>query len=114
MSLESTNLPDDVQSLKQIIFSLQLQNDHLQEMVRLLQNEIFGRKSEALPAVNSNQLPLFASDAPVEPIEKDDDIVVPAHTRKNTVVNRCPRICPGSRLSTICRKPRNAAPAAPN
>jgi len=34
MFSESTNLPDDAQSLKQIIFSLQLQNDHLQEMVR--------------------------------------------------------------------------------
>lgn len=33
---------------------------------------------------------------------------------KNAVVNRCPRICPGSRLSTIFLKRRSAAPAAPN
>jgi transposase len=82
MSLESTSLPGDAQSLKQIISSQQQQIDYLQEMVRLLKNELFGRKSEALPAVNSNQLPLFASDAPVEPIEKDDEIVIPKHTRK--------------------------------
>ena len=82
MSLESTSLPGDAQSLKQIISSQQQQIDYLQEMVRLLKNELFGRKSESFPAVNSNQLPLFESNAPVEPVSNDDDIVVPAHTRK--------------------------------
>ncbi|MCB2149473.1 MAG: transposase [Deltaproteobacteria bacterium] len=79
---ESTSLPADAQSLKQIISSQQQQIDYLQEMVRLLKNELFGRKSEALPAVNANQLPLFESNAPVEPVSNDDKIVVPAHTRK--------------------------------
>jgi transposase len=82
MSLESISLPDDAQSLKQIISSQQQQIDYLQEMVRLLKNELFGRKSEAIPAANANQLPLFESNAPVEPVSNDDDIVVPAHTRK--------------------------------
>ena len=82
MFTESTSLPDDAQSLKQIISSQQQQIDYLQEMVRLLKNELFGRKSESLPAVNANQLPLFESNAPVEPVSNDDDIVVPAHTRK--------------------------------
>jgi transposase len=83
MSSTPTSLPDDAQSLKQIIFSLQLQNDHLQEMVRLLKNELFGRKSESLPEANSNQLQLFGPNAAVEPISSDEQIVVPAHTRKN-------------------------------
>ena len=82
MLSESTNLPDDTQSLKQIIFSLQQQNDYLQEMVRLLKNELFGRKSETLPVVNPNQLQLFNPSEPVEPIQSDDEIVVPEHTRK--------------------------------
>ena len=82
MLSESNNLPDDAQSLKQIIFSQQQQIDYLQEMVRLLKNELFGRKSEALPAVDPNQLQLFNPDQPAEPLQSDDDIVVPEHTRK--------------------------------
>jgi uncharacterized coiled-coil protein SlyX len=53
MSLELKQLPDDTESLKQIITSQQHQIDHLQEMVRLLQNEIFGRKSEVRAAGQS-------------------------------------------------------------
>ena len=82
MISELTDLPDDALSLKRIISSQQQQIDHLQEMVRLLQNEIFGRKSEVLPTVNPNQLQLFSPDEPAEPIQSDDDIVVPEHTRK--------------------------------
>jgi len=82
MISELTDLPDDALSLKRIISSQQQQIDHLQEMVRLLQNEIFGRKSEVLPTVNPNQLQLFSPDEPAEPIRSDDDIVVPEHTRK--------------------------------
>lgn len=82
MLSEPNNLPDDAQSLKQIISSQQQQIDYLQEMVRLLKNELFGRKSEALPAVNPNQLQLFNPDEPAEPVQSDEDIVVPEHTRK--------------------------------
>ena len=82
MFSESTSLPADAQSLKQIISSQQQQIDYLQEMVRLLKNELFGRKHETLPAVNANKLPLFESNAPVEPVSNDDDIVVTAHTHK--------------------------------
>ena len=78
MFSESNSLPDDAQSLKQIISSQQQQIDYLQEMVRLLKNELFGRKSEALPAVNPNQLQLFNPDEPAAPVNSDDDIVIPA------------------------------------
>ncbi len=82
MVLELTNLPEESQSLKQIISSQQQQIEYLEEMVRLLKNELFGRKSEALPTVNPNQLQLFAPNEPVETIQNDDEIVVPEHTRK--------------------------------
>lgn len=82
MLSESNNLPDDTESLREIIFSLQQQNEYLQEMVRLLKNELFGRKSEVLPFVNPNQLQLFNPDEPTESVKSDDDIVVPEHTRK--------------------------------
>ena len=82
MVLESNQLPDDAESLKQIIFSLQQQNDHLQDMVRLLQNEIFGRKSEVRPVIDPNQLQLFTPPEPVAPVQTDEAIAVKGHARK--------------------------------
>jgi transposase len=82
MVLESNQLPDDAESLKQIIFSLQQQNDHLQDMVRLLQNEIFGRKSEVRPVIDPNQLQLFMPPEPVAPIQPDESITIKGHARK--------------------------------
>jgi len=82
MVSESNQLPDDAASLKQIIFSLQQQNDHLQEMVRLLQNEIFGRKSEVRPGIDLNQLQLFTPTETVEPVQADESIAIKGHTRK--------------------------------
>lgn len=82
MVLELNQLPDDAESLKQIITSQQQQIDHLQEMVRLLQNEIFGRKSEVRLAIDPNQLPLFTPPEPVAPIQPDESIAIKGHTRK--------------------------------
>lgn len=82
MVLESNQLPDDAESLKQIITSQQQQIDHLQEMVRLLQNEIFGRKSEVRPATDPNQLPLFTPPESVAPVQPDASIAIKGHTRK--------------------------------
>jgi len=82
MVSESNQLPDDAASLKKIIFSLQQQNDHLQEMVRLLQNEIFGRKSEVRPVIDPNQLQLFTPAETVEPVQPDESIAIKGHTRK--------------------------------
>ena len=82
MVLESNQLPDDAQSLKQIITSQQQQIDHLQEMVRLLQNEIFGRKSEVRPVIDPNQLQLFTPPEPAEPVQSDESVEIKGHTRK--------------------------------
>jgi transposase len=82
MFLELKQLPDDTESLKQIITSQQHQIDHLQEMVRLLQNEIFGRKSEVRALVNPNQLQLFTPPAEPEPVKPDETIEIKGHARK--------------------------------
>jgi transposase len=82
MSLHPSQLPDDTASLKQIITSQQQQIDHLQEMLRLLQNELFGRKSERHPAVDKHQLPLFTPPEPVKPVADDEPIEVKGHRRK--------------------------------
>jgi transposase len=84
MPLQPSQLPDDTASLKQIIVSLQQQNDHLQEMLRLLQNELFGRKSERHPAVDKHQLPLFTPPAaePAKPVAADEPIEVKGHRRQ--------------------------------
>jgi transposase len=50
MLVDGQNLPNDPIQLKQIITSFQEKISHLEEQVRLLRNEIFGRKSEKRPA----------------------------------------------------------------
>jgi len=71
MSLEPNQLPDDAESLKRITVTQQHEIDYLKQMVRLLQNEFLGRRSESLPPGHTSQLPLFASDAPAQPIEEE-------------------------------------------
>lgn len=83
MNSELEKLPDDLMSLKQIIVSQQQQIDHQQEMLRLLRNELFGRKSEVrVDAVNPNQLQLFTPNEDAEPITPDEKVPVKGHTRK--------------------------------
>jgi transposase len=64
MLLDVQNLPDDPTELKQIIAFLSSRYEDkihlLEEHVRLLRNEIFGRKSEKrLPSQDERQQPLF-------------------------------------------------------
>jgi hypothetical protein len=64
MLVDVQNLPDDPAQLKQIISAssrcYQEQIHHLEELVRLLRNEIFGRKSEKrLPPEDDRQQRLF-------------------------------------------------------
>ena len=73
MDLDVSSLPDDSADLKEIVISLaasradleekehryQCRIDYLQERIRLLQNELFGRKSEKLPKEDRDQLLLF-------------------------------------------------------
>ena len=91
MNLDLRKLPDDAAALKEIIgFHLKQQEkdkeriDYLEQMVRLLQKEIFGRKSEKHVLPDHEQRQLFD---PLESPESnhrlsEDKIVIPEHTRK--------------------------------
>ena len=91
MTLDLRKLPDNAAALKEIIgFHLKQQEkyqeriDYLEQMVRLLQKEIFGRKSEKHVLPDHEQRQLFD---PLESPESDhrlseDKIVIPEHTRK--------------------------------
>lgn len=84
-----TSTLDNTSALKEFIATQQIelqkkqeQIDHLQEMVRLLKNELFGRKSEARPVPDENQLQLFNQpDVPPIP-ETHGEVTIGAHTRK--------------------------------
>jgi transposase len=89
MNIELSKLPEDVSALKEIITEQYLEHqkvqekiDHLEEMIRLLKNELFGRKSEVRREPDASQLQLFTPpEAPPAP-EPSKDIVIEAHTRK--------------------------------
>jgi len=83
------NLPDDPIRLKQIIIDFQEKIGLLEEHIRLLRNEIFGRKSEKPTAAQDDrQRVLFdevdpGADAPEIPsnVETAGSIEIPAHKR---------------------------------
>jgi transposase len=89
MNIELSNLPDDTSCLKEIIAAQHLEYkknqekiNYLEEMVRLLRNELFGRKSEVRRQPDQSQLQLFATpDAPPAP-EPAQEFIIEAHARK--------------------------------
>ena len=87
MQFDPHNLPDDAQELKALIISdhqqFQEKIFYLEERIRLLQNELFGRKSEKRDPRDDRQLPMFESEAPkLDPGHDTATIAVPAHQRK--------------------------------
>ncbi len=91
MNLDLSKLPDDAAALKEIIaFHLtneekyQERIDYLEQMVRLLQKEIFGRKSEKHVLPDQEQRQLFDPTTAPESDHRlpEDKIVIPEHTRK--------------------------------
>jgi len=98
MNLDASSLPDNPDDLKEIIQSLSMsyknleQNDEkkqaridfLEERIRLLTNEIFGRKTEKLPQVDLKQLLLFNEDQQdaFEGSLPAEEVTIPKHTRK--------------------------------
>ena len=109
MKLDISSLPDDSAELKEIILSLaacradleekqqsyQSRIDYLQERIRLLQNELFGRKSEKLTKEDRRQLLLFNE---VETTEATfaipNEITIAAHTRRKTGRKPLPKELP--------------------
>ena len=87
MQIDPQNLPDDAQELKALIISdhqhYQEKIFYLEERIRLLQNELFGRKSEKRHPQDDRQLPIFESEAQKPfPDHETASIAVPAHQRK--------------------------------
>ena len=91
MKHDLAKLPDNADQLKEMVasFKLDLEKSHeqihyLEERIRLLQNELFGRKSEKRYRQDGLQLPIFEQhhgDQGVSETAADNTIVVPAHRR---------------------------------
>jgi transposase len=91
MSSSLSKLPDDPAVLKEIIaFHIEEKEknqeriDYLEQMVSLLQKQIFGQKSEKHVLPDHNQLQLFDGIESPEPDRHapEDKIAIPSHTRK--------------------------------
>jgi transposase len=88
MNVTEKILPDDPAELKEIISTLadneqryQERIEHLEEYVRLLKNEIFGRKTEKHPLPDEKQLLLF-NEAETQQEPDEEKTAVPAHSRR--------------------------------
>lgn len=97
MNLNLSKLPEDTSALKEVIASLavshtdlekqnqadQTRIEYLEERIRLLQNELFGRKTEKHKSSETDQLQLCLFDEPeLQEPEKTDTITIPEYTRK--------------------------------
>jgi transposase len=91
MDLDVSSLPDDSTSLKNMIASLQViqdkkqsRIDFLEERIRLLQKELFGRKTEKQSKSDQKQLLLFDENQVDDPEgdELPEEVTVPEHSRK--------------------------------
>jgi transposase len=100
MDIDLESLPDDAKLSKDTVISLiiEIQEKHnqvevksqekihyLEEQLRLLRNELFGRRSEKQPGPHPDQRLLFDSNqalAPEKRQREDDTIVIGAHRRK--------------------------------
>jgi transposase len=88
MDIDTARLPNDPDALKAMIMafaekekSFQKRIEDLEEYIRLLKNEIFGRKSEKRPEPDQKQLTLFGNKEPEEE-PAEEKITVYEHTRK--------------------------------
>jgi transposase len=99
MNLDVSSLPENAADLKTLLISLatshadlkekeqtyQSRIEYLEERIRLLQNELFGRKTEKLPQKDRDQLLLF-NEVEIEKEAQDndvsDEITIAAHSRK--------------------------------
>jgi transposase len=102
MNLDISTLPENTSDLKKLISdladshtNLEEKNQFLEERIRLLQNELFGRKSEKQKFPEKDQLQLCLFDEPELPEpEKVATITVPAHTRKKNGRKPLPKDLP--------------------
>jgi len=98
MSKTSKTLPDDPEELKRIILETERryekENELLREQIRLLQAQMFGKKSEKGSADSGAvQVPLF--DMPEPEVEPEEDSVdIPKHKRKKPGRKKLPDALP--------------------
>lgn len=89
MDLDLKSLPDDPAALKEIIAAFATEShrsalkiDYLEEQIRLLRNEIFGRKSEKRPVPDPRQLTLFTESDDLPEAPEPQNIPVAGHKRR--------------------------------
>ena len=98
MSKTIKTLPDDPEELKRIILEnerkYEKENELLREQIRLLQAQMFGRKSEK-GSTESGAVPLPLFDMPEPEVEPETDKVeVPRHERKKPGRKKLPESLP--------------------
>lgn len=87
MKHDAIALPDDYESLKQIIADLTAENEHLKEKYELLRKKLFGRSSEKLTKEDEAQGILFNEaeegiEISPQTSESESVITVEKHTRR--------------------------------
>jgi len=93
MDLDVSKLPNGASEFKELFVSYctkleqkhQTEIDYLEERIRLLQNELFGRRSEKTIVDPPDQKQLFdtpTAEPPVPDPSTDDRIIIPEHSRK--------------------------------
>ena len=97
MSNVTRTLPDDPKKLKRIILETERryekENELLREQIRLLQAQMFGKKSEkGLADSGAVQIPLF--DMPEPEVEVEEEVEVPSHKRKKPGRRKLPDTLP--------------------
>jgi transposase len=95
MNLNTSELSADVDKLRAVIASLTEKNQYLEEYVRLLKKELFGRKTEKLPKEDVRQMRLFdEAEAIVEEEASAETLVVEKHARRKPGRKPLPRELP--------------------
>lgn len=97
MSKTAKTLPDDPVELKRIILETERryekENELLREQIRLLQAQMFGKKSEkGLADSGAVQVPLF--DMPEPEVVVEEEVEVPPHKRKKPGRKKLPDTLP--------------------
>ena len=81
MATPHADLPSDVASLRALVTRQRQYIENLEEALRLIRHQVFGRKSEATPR---EQLGLFNEAEAILDAEESEqaEVRVPAHTRQ--------------------------------
>ena len=96
MKLTNDILPDNPEELKAIILEYRSHIELLEEQIRILKKEIFGRKSEKRPAEEEgpHQLHLFNEAEVLVEQEAQKTVAIPEHTRQQPKRKPLPKDLP--------------------